>query len=73
MFDSAADAEAAASSERYIVAKSEGDALAKAHAQYGEGVVLKQETGARRVATCLLASWLAGWLRVQGAGARAGR
>ena len=42
MFDSEEAAAAAASSERYIVAKSEGEARQKAEAQYGAGVVLKQ-------------------------------
>ena len=44
MFDSAEDAAAAASSERYIVAKSEGEARAVATERYGAGVVLKQES-----------------------------
>ena len=44
VFDSAEAAEAAASSERYIVAKSEAEARDKAVQQYGPGAVLKQET-----------------------------
>ncbi|PRW33017.1 valyl-tRNA synthetase [Chlorella sorokiniana] len=44
VFDSAEAAAAASSSERYIVAKSEAEAQQKAEAQYGAGVVLKQES-----------------------------
>ena len=44
VFDSAEDAEASASSERYIVAKSEGEARAVATERYGASVVLKQES-----------------------------
>lgn len=42
VFDSEEAAAAASSSERYIVAKSEGEARQQAEAQYGAGVVLKQ-------------------------------
>ncbi|KAI3430578.1 hypothetical protein D9Q98_005171 [Chlorella vulgaris] len=44
VFDDAAAAEAAPSSERYVVAKNEAAAREKAVGLYGEGVVLKQES-----------------------------